>query len=565
MALNMKLAYVVISFAMLLAPVSACAPATPTAAPTKPAAAPAAGAAGATAAPTPASASAAPTAAPAATPSPAVKVKRGGILRDVQRLAIDMLDPHLATTRAAEFMPMLFDTLLSYQMVDPQTKKFEVGPSLAESFKVVDPTTIEFKLRKGVKFHDGTDFNAAVAKWNLDRAATHPKSKIKETMVDVKDVQVVDDYTLRVNLKQPSALFPLQMTPANPVFVGMLSKDAMDKMGEEKFANSPVGSGPMKFKEWIRDDRVTLEKFPGHWEKGLDGQALPYLDGMVSRLITDQSVALLEMRTGNVDTFLNVELKDVASVKSSQELSIQEIPLEWTAYPAFYFNPKTDTQYPFSNDKRLRQAAQYATDRDSMAKALGFGLAKPDYYPYWYPGLPGYDETLPKYEFNLDKAKQLMAEAGYANGIDLDVRIINRPIDARPVEMLQGMWSKIGIRLKISVSDRLPWVDDARTGRFEAASHANTSRPDPYLGQETRTGSSYNWPGYSRPEMDALWKQVGGEYDAAKRAELYKQIQKKVYEDAYHVFGYMYQSVAAINNKVKNLTSWYNYRYIWME
>ncbi len=158
-----------------------------------------------------------------------------------------------------------------------------------------------------------------------------------------------------------------------------------------------------------------------------------------------------------------------------------------------------------------------------------------------------------------------MGEAGYANGVDLDVRLINRPIDVRPVEVLQGMWSKIGIRLQISVSDRLPWVEDVRAGKFQAASHSNTSRPDPYLGQETRTGSSYNWPGYSRPEMDKLWTQVGGEYDAGKRAELYKQIQKKIYEDAFHVFGYKYQSVAALSNKARNLTSWYNFRYMWLD
>ncbi len=420
--MNSILIQIIVSLFLLAGLLSACAPAAPTAAPTKPVAPPA----GTSPAPTVAAAavatkssgpsgsqgpegkpaSPAATTGPAAAATPAATVKRGGVIRDVQRLAIDMLDPHLATTRATEFMPMLFDTLLSYQMVDPATQRFEVGPGLAESFKVVDPTTIEFKLRKGAKFQDGSDWNAEVAKWNLDRAATHSKSKIKETMVDVKDVQVVDDSTLRVNLKQPSALFPLQMTPANPVFVGMLSKDAMDKLGEEKFATNPVGSGPMKFKDWVRDDRVTLERFPGHWEKGLDGQPLPYLDGMVSRLITDQSVALLEMRTGNVETFLNIELKDVASAKASRELTVQEIPLEWTAYPALYFNPKTDTQYPFSNNLRLRQAAQYATDRDSMAKALGFGLASPADYPYWYPGLAGYDEKLPKYEYNLDKAKR---------------------------------------------------------------------------------------------------------------------------------------------------------------
>jgi peptide/nickel transport system substrate-binding protein len=492
-------------------------------------------------------------------------VKRGGTLRDVQRLAIDILDPHLASTRNAQFMPLMFDNLLSYKLVDPKTEKFEVGPGLAESYKVVDPTTMEFKLRPGVKYHDGSALDSASVKWNIERASTNPKSKVKETVRDIKEVQVLDATTLRFTLKTPSAVLPMQLTSANPVMVVMVSKEAVDKLGEDKFATAPIGSGPLKLKDWIRDDRVTLEKFTGHWEKGEDGQPLPYYDGFVSRLITDQSVALVEARTGNIDTFLNIELKDVATVRSAPDLVAMQTPGEWTAFPALYFNPKLGTSYPFSNNQKLRWAAQHAVDRESMAKALGFGMAKPAYWPYWYPGMSGYDETLPKREFSLDKTKQYLAEGNLPVGHELEVKVINRPTDVRPVELLQGMWATAGIRMKISALDRLPWVDDARSGRFEAAAHSNTARPDPYLAQDNRTGSTYNWPGYSNPDVDKLWEQAGAQYDAAQRAETYKKIQKILYEDAYHVFGYMFPSYAAANKKVKNLTTWYNFRYIWLE
>jgi peptide/nickel transport system substrate-binding protein len=560
----LSLALVVALLAVLVA---GCASPSPTVAPTAAPAKPA----GVAATPAPAATVAAPSAtkpvasAPSPTVAPAVKVKRGGTLRDVQRLAIDILDPHLASTRNAQFIPLMFDNLLSYKLVDPKTDKFELGPGLAESYKVVDPTTMEFKLRPGIKYHDGTALDAASVKWNLERATTNPKSKVKETTRDIKEIQVVDPTTIRLLLKTPSAVLPLQMTSSNPVMVVMVSRDAVEKLGEEKFATAPVGSGPFKVKDWIRDDRVTLEKFPMHWEKGEDGQPLPYYDGFVSRLITDQSVALVELRTGNIDTFLNMELKDVAPVRSSPDLVAMPTPGEWTAFPALYFNPKPGTQYPFSNNQKLRWAAQHAVDRESMAKALGFGMAQPAYWPYWYPGMSGYDETLPKREFSLDKAKQYLSEGGLPAGTEIEVKVINRPTDVRPVELLQGMWATAGIKLKITALDRLPWVDDARSGKFEAASHSNTARPDPYLAQDSRTGSTYNWPGYSNPDVDKLWEQAGSQYDAAQRAETYKKIQKIIYEDAYHVFGYMFPSYAAANKKVKNLTTWFNFRYIWME
>jgi peptide/nickel transport system substrate-binding protein len=553
--------------ALMAALGAGCAAPAPTVAPPKPAASAAVPAAATATAPAaPAAVATAPAAAaPPPTAATAVKVKRGGTLRDVQRLAIDILDPHLASTRNAQFMPLLFDNLLSYKLVDPKTEKFELGPGLAESYKVIDPTTMEFKLRPGVKYHDGTALDAASVKWNLERANTNPKSKVKETVRDIKEIQVVDPTTLRLLLKTPSAVLPLQLTSSNPVMVVMVSKDAVDKLGEDKFATAPVGSGPLKLKDWVRDDRVTLEKFAGHWEKGEDGQPLPYYDGFVSRLITDQSVALVETRTGNIDTFLNIELKDVATVRSAPDLVAMQTPGEWTAFPALYFNPKPGVQSPFSNNQKLRWAAQHAVDRESMAKALGFGMAQPAYWPYWYPGMSGYDETLPKREFSLDKTKQYLSEAGSAAGAEIEVKVINRPTDVRPVELLQGMWANAGIKMKITALDRLPWVDDARAGKFEAAAHSNTARPDPYLAQDSRTGSTYNWPGYSNPEVDKLWEQAGAQYDAGLRAETYKKIQKVLYEDAYHIFGYMFPSYAAANKKVKNLTTWYNFRYIWLE
>jgi peptide/nickel transport system substrate-binding protein len=176
----------------------------------------------------------------------------------------------------------------------------------------------------------------------------------------------------------------------------------------------------------------------------------------------------------------------------------------------------------------------------------------------------GYDESLPRREFDLAKAKRLVQEAGFPNGVDVEVKVINRTIEVRSVEVMQAMLDKAGIRMKITPLDRLPWIDDGRAGRFQALSHSNSSRVDPQLTEDSKTGSTYNWAGYSSPEVDKLWIQAAGEYDDAKRADLYKRIQRHLYEDAFHVLGFQYPLVAAASKRVHNLTTQHNFRYIWL-
>jgi peptide/nickel transport system substrate-binding protein len=177
----------------------------------------------------------------------------------------------------------------------------------------------------------------------------------------------------------------------------------------------------------------------------------------------------------------------------------------------------------------------------------------------------GYDESLPRRQFDLARAKSLVQEAGFPNGVDVEVKVINRTIEVRSVEVMQAMLDKVGIRLKITPLDRLPWIDDGRAGRFQALSHSNSSRVDPQLTEDSKTGSTYNWAGYSNPEVDKLWDQAAAEYDNAKRADIYQRIQRILHDDAFHVLGFMYPLVAAANKRVHNRTTQDNFRYIWLE
>jgi peptide/nickel transport system substrate-binding protein len=491
--------------------------------------------------------------------------QRGGVLVEAFNQTTTSLDPQLSSQRTNAHYSLMFDTLLSYTPVEGASDVFEVGPALATSFEVVSDTVIEFTLRDDVTFHDGSRFDAAAAQWNLLRARDHESSAVGETLQSVIDVEIVDDWTIRLVLAGPAPLLPLQLTPANPVTVYFVSQEAVTEMGDDAFARAPVGSGPMRFVEWIPDDRLVLERFDGHWELGSDGEALPYLDGYVQRLITDQSVARNELRTGDVHVLYDPLTQDISLLESDPATAVHAIPLTFRGFPSFYFNPRADFDSPFTRDVRLRQAVQHAVNREAMALALGFGRAEAHYYWGWYPGVPGYDERLPRYEYDPERARALLAEAGYPDGIDLEVKVINRPSDVQPLEVMQAMLAEVGIRMSINLMDRVPWVEDGRGGNFEALAHGNTAQPSPLLRQETRSGSTFNWAGYESDVVDELWAEAESEYDADRREDIYRAIQRQMHEDAYHFIGYRFQSNMGHAANLRGLSTQYNFRYLWLE
>lgn len=498
-------------------------------------------------------------------PGLALAQKRGGTLVDAFNQPTTSLDPQLSSQRTNAHYALMFDTLLSYKLVDGQTDEYEIGPALATSYEVVNDTVIEFKLRDDVVFHDGSKFDAEVAKWNLLRARDHETSAVAETVQNVADVEVVDEHTIRVHLQVPQPMLLLQLTPANQVTIYFVSQRAVEEMGDEAFARSPVGSGPMRFVEWIPDDRLVLEAVDNHWEIGADGLPLPYLDGYVQRLVTDQSVARNELRSGTAHVLFDPLVQDLTLLASDPMTDVHPVPNTYRGFPSFYFNPRPEYDSPFTSDVRLRQAVQHAVDRDSMALALGFGTADAHYYWGWYPGVPGYDESLPRYDYDPERARELLAEAGYPNGIELEVKVINRPSDVQPLEVMQAMLADVGIRLVINLMDRVPWVDDGNAGNFEALAHGNTAQPDPLLRQETRSGSTYNWAGYASEAVDSLWAQAETEYDPERREEIYKQIQQHVHEDAYHLIGYRFPQMMGHAANLEGLSTQYNFRYLWFD
>ena len=550
---------------------SAPAPA-PTAAPAKPAeakpteaakpAAPAVTTAPAAAAkpaeaPKPAEAKPAEAVKPAAAAQPATEIKRGGTLTHSTFITYTTMDPHLNASFLNPGYDAIYSGLVRFDLVDPKTGEHKVVGDLAESWEQPDPTTVTFKLKQGILFHDGTPFDASVAAWNIERARDDPKSTRRSQLQVIEAVEAPDKMTLRIKLKTPSPGFIRTLAWANGIQIHMTSKAAFEKLGADGIARNPVGTGPFKFKQWIADDRLILEKNPDYFEKGADGKPLPYLDGFVSRFQPDPTVGLQDLRTGGVHLLESVAPKDVAAIKADANLSIDEVPWYPNCYFQLWFNA---TAPPFDNVK-LRQAVLYAIDREGMSKAMAFGLGVPFYYPFFMPASMGYDDNIVKYTYDPAKVKALLTEAGYPNGIDLELRVIDREPENTIAQFAQQMFEANGIRAKLARAERTVHIGIINDGNFQFSfardSFETLVDPD-ILQRRVKTGAAGQNGKFSDPELDQIVTEGGATIDPNKRKEIYTKVLTMLQERAYVGTGYYIPTLNAYRKDMQGLA--YNFQ-----
>src|SRR5262249_46610280 len=243
---------------------------------------------------------------------------------------------------------------------------FNVVPELARSWQVSsDGKRVTFQLQRGVKFHDGADFNADSVKWNIERILDPQTKSPQRAQLEpaIASVAVVDPYTVAVELKKRFA--PLLAALAErPGFI--VSPTAVQKLGPD-FGQRPIGTGPFRFVEWVRDAQVTLERFPDYWDKGK-----PYLDRVICRVVSDPTVRFTMVRTGEVDIATDADARDISSLRNEASLRVSEMKpsTRWTALQWHVDEP------PF-NKKALRQAIARACNRNALPDARRRRVAHP--------------------------------------------------------------------------------------------------------------------------------------------------------------------------------------------
>jgi ABC-type transport system substrate-binding protein len=466
---------------------------------------------------------------------------------------------------------MLYDPLLFYRSDAAGNWTFQ--PGLAEKWDFND-TSGTLQLRQGVKFHDGSDWNAETFKWNIERVIADPKAPARDVLVGVdfkNPVTVVDTYTARINLTAPSPVLIQQLSDQGSFgYLWPVSKVAYEKFGPDQYAHNPVGTGPMQFGEWRASDRVILKRNETYWMKDTGGQALPYLDGITYRLIVNDSVRAVELKSHTIDFMSNIAANDLPAVKADPALSL--ILSTWSGSTGrFYFNARGG---PFADNLPLRQAVLYAIDRETLVKTLApdDGVAQ---YFILQPGQIGYDPTLPHYTFDLPKAKALMAQAGYPDGLDAHLLIISREQDQKQAQILQQMLGQAGIRVVIDALERaalnasiLSGGGDYQmsTGVVSLTPGDPDLRVRPYLS----SAGSINKMHTQLPDLDAAIDKAGSTYDTALRTAAYKDVQMLDFNNAYLGYLWTQKTNWGINTRLQGYppigqpTEYFDFRNVWV-
>jgi peptide/nickel transport system substrate-binding protein len=390
---------------------------------------------------TAAATSSAVTTAALSTTTAAATPQKGGILKIITNPGLTNigLPGDTNASNDGSYRQPAFEGLLGY---DPKGSG-SVVPWLATDYKYsADYTSITFTLRKGVKFHDGSDFNAAAAKFSLELIMN---SKYNQDLSSVSSIDAVDDYTIRLNLKQwSSALLPSLASYTCP----MVSPNAVKTMPREEILIHPVGTGPFQFTSYQRDVALKYAKFNNYWQPGK-----PYLDGIEFDFIADSVVQLASFKAGDAQILRQISGKDAAAMQASGKYNFypQEMAIDCLAGDSAH-----DTS-PFARLK-VRQAMAYAIDNNALAKAVGLGYFTGTNQLISQKNL-GYNPNIVGYPYNPTKAKQLLAEAGYPNGFDTKLTYRMASFETDWATMIQGYLKAVGINMTLDLADAARFND----------------------------------------------------------------------------------------------------------
>lgn len=412
----------------------------------------------------------------------------------------------------------------------------QVVPWLAASWTNPDPTTLSFKLREGVKFHDGSDFNADAVKWNIDRYLTATGSFRKPELASVASVEVTGPSTVVFHLKQPDATLLSQLVDRAGM---MVSPQAVQKGGPD-FPRNPLGggTGPFQFVEWKNGDHLTIKRNPAYWRKGL-----PYLDQVVYRPVTDTNSSLAALRTGDIDQVRLLSYKDVASVKSDTTLTYRAIP--GLGYDGMQLN-----HVGMFRDPARARAVAAAIDRPQIVKNTFFDVGPVSFGPIppssWAfdPSQKIFDKGDPK------KAKD------FATGFTFTLKTSNTPDSIQEAQLIKAQLEKAGITMNIQVEEFGQILNETEAHQFDAALVGWSGRidPDGNLFALFHTNAANNTGLYSSPAFDHDIEQGRTTYDQSKRKQLYQAAQRTLVGDAGYVFIHHTPAQQISSGKVKNFT-----------
>jgi peptide/nickel transport system substrate-binding protein len=446
----------------------------------------------------------------------------------------------LVTTEAQIMFSNIYDALIY------RNSKGELVPRLAEKWEQVDDTTLRFSLRSGVKFHNGEDFNADSVKLTMERYADE-KSQARTKTATIQEVKIVDSSTVDFITKTPD---PLLLGTMSIFF--MLPPKYYQEKGTEGVSAHPIGTGPFVFKEWTKADHVTLTANDDYWG------AKPKVKTVVFRFIPEDATRVAGIQNGDLDL-----ANDIPPALAKELSGNDEITLSTANDPAIVHVGLKYKDEILKNQK-VRQALQYATNKEAIVERLLFGyatvagqVAMPDAF--------GHNPDVKPYPYDIDKAKQLLTEAGYPDGFDIPM---DAPIGyvAHAQEVAQaviGDWAKVGVKVTLTMTEWATYNSEKLLSKDRAGlapTYVMLKRyPSLDVGETLNTAfpsdAQWNYDQYSNPQIDEMIKEQGSTLDQDKRKETIFQIEQILHDDAPYVWLYWAQWIhgarKGINYKVR--------------
>jgi len=429
--------------------------------------------------------------------------------------AVDPLQSYAFPDR--QFSAPVYEALFD---INPQGKAV---PFLAQSYEVSeDLKTWRITLRPNIRFHDGTVLDAAAVVANLDRTS-NPENRCRclSMLADVKGWKVIDPLTVEISLAVPNAAFPTTLADAP----GMMVSPTAFKADPQGIMTSPVGTGPFKFVEWVRNSRYVLERNPDYWQEGK-----PYLDRVIFRGIQNAETRQSTFLAGQSDIILWASAEFVSRMQKDK----RHVVLEPAGFgtDGVYFN----TLKPPLDDIRVRKAIAHAMDRDLLIRSLVFGVTTPSYSPFGR-GIADVKQPVDIYpEYDPEKAKALLAD--YGKPVAFTLSYNNSPPGTRFAQAVQQMWAQVGIQATLNPLDVNRLIQNMLSKQFEAALYRNTGRADPdanaysfFHSRYAHVTPSLNFGAYANPKVDELLERGRSTANPEERAAIYSELARVLVQD----------------------------------
>jgi len=455
----------------------------------------------------------------------------------------DVLDPDQSRT----FVGRIVYASLCDKLVDI-TPDLEIIPQLATGWDwSEDGLTLTMDLREGVTFHDGTPFNAEAVKANIDRSQNLPESRRKSEVKSITGVEVTGPYQVQFKLGAPDATLLAQFADRSGM---MLSPAATAEAGTD-FGAKPICSGPFEFVERVAQDRIVLKKFDGYW----NANAINF-DTVTFLPIPDTTVRLANLRAGDLDMLERLAATDVASVKSDSALQYAEaVSLGYQGITVNVGNGDR-AKNPFGEDARLREAFSLSLDRDAINQVVFEGAFATGNQPF-PPTSPWYDDDHPVPARDLDRAKELMQEAGYES-FDVEVQVANNPVQTQMMQVVQAMAAEAGFNVKLKSMEFASLLADQSAGNYQASQVGWSGRVDPdgNIHQFMTCGGGINDSKYCNPEVDKLLDEARTSTDLEVRKEKYDAARDILNADLPIIYLYHVTWIWALSDTLEGFTAY---------